>query len=111
MYDVTRCPAKVNRLSRHSSLLEPKERCIVATLLADWRCQLPASITKLLRCAPESFDDLRLGTIAAAIQALATDGKPVAPLTVGEYLEAVHKLEAAGGNDFPSFARQRCGQH
>ena len=93
-------PAKVNRLSRHSSLLEPKERCIVATLLADWRCQLPASITKLLRCAPESFDDLRLGTIAAAIQALATDGKPVAPLTVGEYLEAVHKLEAAGGNDF-----------
>ncbi|MEK7676556.1 MAG: AAA family ATPase [Verrucomicrobiota bacterium] len=86
-----------------SSQLDTKERCVLATLLADWPAVLPPLCARLLCHAPESFEDLRLGTIAAAMHALNVAGTPVAALTIREHLEAATgKLAGAGGDLFLS---------
>lgn len=77
--------------------LAPKETAVVATLLTECPPQLPPHCAKLIENAPDSLDDLRLGTIAAAIRQLREASKPVAPLTVQEQLTGSGKLDDAGG--------------
>ena len=75
--------------------LAAKEEAVVGTLLAESPAELPPFCARLLQHAPESFDDLRLGTIAVAIRQLRDNGKPVAPITVREQLNS--RLDDAGG--------------
>ena len=74
--------------------LSAKESAVVATLLAECPDDLPPVCARLLRHAPESFDDLRYGHLAVAIRRLRDSGRPVAPLTVREQL---NNLDDAGG--------------
>lgn len=71
------------------------EEAVVGTLLIECPDDLPPYSARLLEHAPESFDDLRHGTIATAIRKLRKAGKPIGPLTVREQLDG--KLEDAGG--------------
>src|ERR1035441_10364829 len=77
--------------------LAAKEQAIVATLLAEFPAELPPYCGKVVEHAPESFDDLRYGTIVLAIRNLRAAGKPVAPLTVREHLQESNKLDDVGG--------------
>ena len=72
----------------------------MATLLDIFPAELPPSCARLLHHAPECFEDSRLGTIAAAMHSLTAEGRPVAPLTVRECLEATGKLGGAGDGLF-----------
>lgn len=74
------------------------EEAVVGTLLAEPPDELPPFCARLLQHAPESFDDLRLGTIAAAIGRLREAGKPIGPLTVKEQLNG--QLDDIGGSLF-----------
>jgi hypothetical protein len=75
--------------------LAAKEEAVVGTLLAEFPAELPPYCARLLEHAPESFDDLRLATIAVAIRQLREAGKPIAALTVREQLNG--QLDDAGG--------------
>jgi archaellum biogenesis ATPase FlaH len=77
--------------------LDAKEGAVVGTLLAEFPAELPPCCAKLLEHAPDSFDDLRYGNIGLAIRHLQTSGKPIAPLTVREYLQQTNRLDDAGG--------------
>src|ERR1039458_6150484 len=76
---------------------DAKGRAVVGTLLAEFPPDLPCHCAKLLAHAPESFDDLRFGTIVVAIRQLREAGKPIAPLTVREELQQTNRLDDAGG--------------
>lgn len=86
---------------RGSSGLDCQERSIISTLLNEFPSEpLPDILTKLLRHAPESFDDSRCGVIAVAIRELNLTGKPVHLLTVREWLDTHSSLDDAGGAMF-----------
>ena len=86
------------------------ERAVVATLLSEFPAELPPHCARLLEHAPESFDDLRHGTIMLAIRQSRAAGKPIASLTVRQHLEASNKLDDAGGALFlESLAGQAIG--
>lgn len=74
-----------------------KETAVVGTLLAEFPAELPPYCANLLEHAPESFDDLRLATIAVAIGQLRAAGKPIAVLTVREHLQETNGLDGADG--------------
>ncbi|MBM3839270.1 MAG: hypothetical protein FJ398_15140 [Verrucomicrobia bacterium] len=74
------------------------ERPVIAALLYEFPKQpLPEAIKILLRQAPESFDDTRLGTLALAIREMSLMEDLVCPTTVKEWLEKHGKTEEAGG--------------
>ena len=82
--------------SKSRPLDAARETAVLGTLLAECPEELPTHCRRLLEHAPESFDDLRHGTIAVAIRQLRAAGKPVAPLTVREQLNS--RLDDAGGD-------------
>jgi len=85
--------------SSHSSLRDSNgaERAICATLLAEYSEPLPPNTKKLLRFAPESFTDPKLGAVAQAIFEVSFAGDPVCATTVRRFLEASNGLTKAGG--------------
>jgi hypothetical protein len=75
-----------------------KERAVLGTLIAEWPDPLPAPIRLLLRNAPDSFDDQRLGIVAVAIHKTAEDGHAVNIVSVERRLNG--ELESIGGTEF-----------
>jgi hypothetical protein len=85
-----------------------KEEAVVGTLLTECPPELPPYCARLLEHAPDSFDDLRLATIAVAIRELRYTGKPVAPITVREQLNS-HLDDAGGALFIETLAGQAIG--
>jgi hypothetical protein len=63
-----------------------RQSAIIATILQELPDPIPKHCLQLLSHAPESFDDLRYGTIAAAAFNLHLDQRPISILTVQEEL-------------------------
>lgn len=64
------------------------ESAILGTILEAGQGDLPPTLARLLEHAPESFDDLRHGAIAAAIRTLKAEGRAVHPAAVAEACRA-----------------------
>lgn len=64
------------------------ESCIVASLIEDFPDNLPPNIARLIRNAPESFDDQRAGIIAVAIKNLQQRSEAVNIVSVRNALPA-----------------------
>jgi hypothetical protein len=71
---------------------------VIGTILAECPDTLPPNCAKLIEHAPESFDDLGHGIVAAAVRRLRDSGKPVGVLTVAGELNG--ELEKIGGELF-----------
>lgn len=67
--------------------LARQEASILGTLLEQFPDPVPPVIAKLLRHAPESFDDLRNGIIAKTIFDLSAGGKAIHPAAVLEAMK------------------------
>lgn len=80
--------------------LPRKEASLVGSLLDQFPEKFPPNILSLLRYAPESFDDLRHGTVARAIYDIWQLGKPVHSVAVAEFLEANKLSDKVGGAAF-----------
>ena len=72
------------------------ERGVIASLVNHGSEKLPLALSRMLDNAPESFDDLRYGTIARAVFGLRRDGKEVSPLTVRKALLDADEVDLAG---------------
>jgi hypothetical protein len=88
--------------------ISAKEQALVGTLLAEFPAELPPCCARILKHAPESLYDLRLGHVAVAIRTLRDEGKPIAPLTVREQLGS-HLDDACGAMFLESLAQQAVG--
>lgn len=66
-----------------------RQAAVIATLLCDPPDPLPPHCLSLLRYAPESFDDQRYGSIAAAAYNLHLNGKPISLFEVRNALAGV----------------------
>jgi archaellum biogenesis ATPase FlaH len=60
------------------------ERAVVATLIETANGELPPTLARLLAHAPDSFDDLRHGAIAATVRQFRAEGRPVYPAAIAE---------------------------
>ncbi len=76
----------------------PTGRSVLGTLLHEWPAELPAPIRNLLRHAPESFDDRRLGIVATGIRETDMAGREVNVISVERQLNG--RLESIGGTEF-----------
>jgi hypothetical protein len=63
-----------------------RQSAIIATILQELPDPIPKHCLKLLSHAPESFDDLRYGSVAAAAYNLHLNHRPISILTVQEEL-------------------------
>ena len=80
-------PAKPSlRTTELARIHSQRQSSIIATVLQELPDPIPKHCLKLLRHAPESFDDLRYGAVAAAAYNLILAHKPVTLLTVQEEL-------------------------
>lgn len=63
-----------------------RQSCVIATVLQECPEPIPKHCLKLLQHAPESFDDLRYGILAATAYSLYLQRHPITVLSVREYL-------------------------
>jgi len=62
-----------------ADMLSASERAVLATVIEANGATLPPTISRLLEHAPEAWEDLRHGAIAAAIRRLRAEGRAVTP--------------------------------
>lgn len=74
------------RSTELSRIHAQRQSAVIATVLQDLPQPIPRHCAKLLSYAPESFDDLRYGAIAAAAWNLHLNQKPITLYTVQEQL-------------------------
>ena len=83
-------PAKPSlRSSEISRIHAERQSQVIATVLQECPDPIPQYCLNLLRHAPESFDDLRYGAVAAAAFSLHLNRRPISILTVQEELARV----------------------